>query len=154
MVQGKDALVRNFERMRLCSPLGEYLPVWFEPARDGFNYKLSSMKLHTIGEVISRRIRQQLNLTVGKFLKYVAAGEDDEASQDAWFDEELGRFVALGIIHNLYGQTRWCDLPFSFFSNVIIYLLLLYYKSLPYFTSVKSPYMSRYFLLLLLPPLS
>ncbi|KAL9994953.1 putative mei2-like RNA recognition, RNA-binding domain superfamily [Helianthus debilis subsp. tardiflorus] len=49
-IQGKDALVKNFERMRLCSPSWEYLPVWFEPPRDGCMMG-SSSKMHTVGEV-------------------------------------------------------------------------------------------------------
>ncbi|XP_076957460.1 protein MEI2-like 6, partial [Bidens hawaiensis] len=49
-IQGKDELVRNFERMRFCSPSSEYLPVWFEPPRDGC-VSGSTMKMHTIGEV-------------------------------------------------------------------------------------------------------
>ncbi|KAK1420277.1 hypothetical protein QVD17_21731 [Tagetes erecta] len=54
-IQGKDALVRNFERMKLCSPLAEYLPVWFEPARDGSKLPSVAVKMHTIGVLTSRR---------------------------------------------------------------------------------------------------
>ncbi|KAI3709758.1 hypothetical protein L2E82_39524 [Cichorium intybus] len=51
-IQGKDALVRNFERMQLRSPSSEYLPVWFDPPRDG-GESSSTMKMHAIGKVES-----------------------------------------------------------------------------------------------------
>ncbi|XP_042752343.1 protein terminal ear1 [Lactuca sativa] len=51
-IQGKDALVRNFERMQLQSPSSEYLPVWFDPPRDG-SMPSSTMKMHAIGSVES-----------------------------------------------------------------------------------------------------
>ncbi|KAK9056086.1 hypothetical protein SSX86_027174 [Deinandra increscens subsp. villosa] len=51
-IQGKDALMGHFERIRLCSPSSDYLPVWFEPARDGVEPAGSArVKMHTIGEV-------------------------------------------------------------------------------------------------------
>ncbi|KAJ9565446.1 hypothetical protein OSB04_001412 [Centaurea solstitialis] len=50
-IQGKEALVKNFERMQLRSPSSEYLPVWFDPPRDGCSPPSSSMKMHTIGSV-------------------------------------------------------------------------------------------------------
>ncbi|KVH89319.1 Nucleotide-binding, alpha-beta plait [Cynara cardunculus var. scolymus] len=53
-IQGKEALVKNFERMQLRSPSWDYLPVWFDPPRDGCSPSSSSssmMKMHTIGSV-------------------------------------------------------------------------------------------------------
>ncbi|KAL4563719.1 hypothetical protein LXL04_027764 [Taraxacum kok-saghyz] len=49
-IQGKEALVNNFEKMQLRSPSSEYLPVWFDPARDGCMAS-STMKMHAIGNV-------------------------------------------------------------------------------------------------------
>ncbi|PWA98102.1 RNA recognition motif 2, Nucleotide-binding alpha-beta plait domain protein [Artemisia annua] len=50
-IQGKRALIKNFEEMRLCSPSKEYLPVWFDPPRDGSMSCSTTKGMHTIGGV-------------------------------------------------------------------------------------------------------
>ncbi|GJX83529.1 putative ribonuclease H-like domain-containing protein [Tanacetum coccineum] len=59
-IQSKNSLVKHFEDMRLYRPSKEYLPVWFDPPRDGSMSCLTTKGMHTIGAVCARRFRESL----------------------------------------------------------------------------------------------
>ncbi|GKA48407.1 hypothetical protein Tco_0741365 [Tanacetum coccineum] len=52
-IQSKNSLVKHFEDMRLYRPSKEYMPVWFDPPRDGSMSCLTTKGMHTIGAGLS-----------------------------------------------------------------------------------------------------
>ncbi|GKC66622.1 hypothetical protein Tco_1099220, partial [Tanacetum coccineum] len=59
-IQSKNSFVKHFEDMRLYRPSKEYLPVWFDPPRDGSMSCLTTKGMRTIGAVCARRFRESL----------------------------------------------------------------------------------------------